>query len=101
MPNYTSRRPACSSAPLHWTACSSRPSRVAERRVLDAAIGEKGRHVAGRRHVEGRVERAGLRGGDGPTGHALHLVEGPLLDRDTRAIPELGVDGGGRGGAVE
>src|SRR5438477_92798 len=98
IPNYTSWRRACSSA--HRPPPSSARA-VAERRVLDAAIGDEGRHVAGRRHVERGVQRGGLGGGDEAAGHALHLFGGALLDRDARAVGERDVDGGGGRGAVE
>src|SRR6266513_2991060 len=98
MPNYTSWRRACSTA--HRPPPSSARA-VAERRVLDAAIGDEGRHVAGRRHVERGVQRGRLGGGDEAAGHALHLVGGALLDRDARAVGERDVDGGGGRGAVE
>src|SRR5881398_686190 len=98
IPNYTSWRRACSSA--HRPPPSSARA-VAERRVLDAAIGDEGRHVAGRRHVERGVQRGGLGGGDEAAGHTLHLVGGALLDRDASAVGERDVDGGGGRGAVE
>src|SRR5207237_9698889 len=96
IPNYTSWRRACSSA--HRPPPSSARA-VAERRVLDAAIGDEGRHVAGRRHVERGVQRGGLGGGDEAAGHALHLFGGAVVDRGGRAVGERGGGGGGGRGA--
>src|SRR5207249_10603048 len=96
IPNYTSWRRACSSA--HRPPPSSARA-VAERRVLDAAIGDEGRPLAGRRHVARGVQRGRLGGGGAGGGHGPPLLGGALPARDARALHERDGDGGGGAGA--
>src|SRR3954470_20473979 len=68
----------------------------AERRPVDALLGDDRRDVAVGRDVEGRVGGANARRGDPPAADVCHLVRGALLDRDLVAGGQRQVDRGGR-----